>query len=62
MSNQEKFDQLSKKQLIKMADLMSDAFITHENWTYLIPNQNKRKNPVGKKLKLSIALGFLKWV
>ena len=43
MSNQEKFDQLSKKQLIKMADLMSDAFITHENWTYLIPNQNKRK-------------------
>ena len=34
---------LNKNQLKEMADIMSDAFLFHSNFVYLIPNQRRRK-------------------
>ncbi len=36
-------DYLSKKELIEMADIMSDAFVNHSNFIYIIKRENKRK-------------------
>jgi len=34
---------LNKKELIMMSDIMSDAFLFHNNWVDRIPNDKKRK-------------------
>lgn len=35
---------LDKSEVIHMADIMSDAFLQHNNWVKRIPKVNKRKN------------------
>lgn len=35
---------LNKTELKEMSDTMSDAFLFHENFQYLIPNRKRRKN------------------
>lgn len=34
---------LSKSEVLNMADIMSDAFLLHRNWTKRIPKERKRK-------------------